>query len=104
MAEARYKAVVLDLFDTLVKWDPTRLPTMKWREREIHSTIPWLVPKLREALDGRFELDQFLTTYQAVFQEISTERHRDGIDITCYERFGRTLALLGVGERSVTLA
>src|SRR2546426_11799995 len=103
MVERKFKAIVLDLFDTLVKWDPTRLPTMKWREREVHSTIPWLVPKLREAMNGQLELDTFLTAYQAVMEEISVERKRDGIEITCRERFARTLKRLEVTTTSAAL-
>lgn len=94
MARDQFKAVVLDLYDTLVKWDPSRLPAMEWGGRPIHSTIPWLVPALTRALDSRFDLPQFLDVYREVMDEIGREKERRGIEITCRERFARTLARL----------
>ena len=41
-----FKAIVLDLFDTLVNWDPDGLPVMHWKGRDIHSTVPWILPKV----------------------------------------------------------
>jgi FMN phosphatase YigB (HAD superfamily) len=98
MAERRFKAVVLDLFDTLVRWEPARLPTLEWRGRSLRSTMPWLLPRIREALDGNFDLDTFLETYHAVIEEITAERERSLIEITCHERFARTLGRLGLPE------
>ncbi len=98
MAEPRFKAVVLDLFDTLVRWEPVRLPTVDWRGRTIRSTTPWLLPQLLEALDGRFELDTYLEAYHAVLGEIAAQREHGAIEITCHERFARTLARLGLPE------
>jgi FMN phosphatase YigB (HAD superfamily) len=98
MAERRFKAVVLDLFDTLVRWEPARLPTLEWRGRSIRSTMPCLLPRIREALDGNFDLDAFLEAYHAVIEEITAERERALIEITCHERFTRTLGRLGLPE------
>jgi HAD superfamily hydrolase (TIGR01549 family) len=91
-----FKAIVLDLFDTLVNWDPDGLPVMHWKGRDIHSTIPWILPKVAEALGANFDRDLFMTTYGAVYEEINDERERDGIEITCFERFVRTLHGLGL--------
>lgn len=96
MAERRFKAVVFDLFDTLVRWDPTRLPTIEWRGRSLRTTTPWLLPKLRHALDEKFDLDTYLEAYHASVEEIIAEREREGIEITCHERFVRTLKRLGL--------
>jgi HAD superfamily hydrolase (TIGR01549 family) len=98
------KAVVLDLFDTLVRWEPERLPLMTWRERTSHSTIPWIVPTLEKLLGPRFNLESFLHVYHQVVEEIGVERERDGTEITCHERFVRTLERLDypeTAERSV---
>lgn len=92
----RFKAVVLDLFDTLVTWDPARLPVMEWNGREIHSTVPWILPRIENALGAKFSRDAFISAYGKVYEEINAERERDGIEITCHERFVRTLARLGV--------
>ena len=39
-----------------------------------------------------------MTAYTAVYEEINHERERDGIEITCFERFERTLQRLGVED------
>ncbi len=100
MDRSAIKAVVFDLFDTLVKWEPERLPLLNWRERVTHSTLPWILPSLEERMGPRFELEQFLTVYHDVVDEINGERERQGIEITCQERFERTLARLGYADRA----
>lgn len=92
------KAVVFDLFDTLVKWEPDRLPLLHWRERSTHSTLPWILPSLEERMGPRFELETFLTIYHEVIDEINAEREREGIEITCQQRFERTLERLGYSD------
>lgn len=99
MGENRYKAVVIDLFDTLVNWNPEGLPLVEWRGREIRSTMPLLFPALETALGDRFDRDAFMNAHAAVYNEIFTERAgRDALEITCYERFVRTLKLLGLDD------
>jgi HAD superfamily hydrolase (TIGR01549 family) len=91
MAEQRFQAVILDLFGTLVEWNPQWLPTFRWGDRVFQSTIPLLIPKLQAALGERFNLDDFVTAYEAVLDEIASQRARDAIEVTCSERFSRTL-------------
>lgn len=98
MADTQIKAVVLDLFDTLVRWEPERLPLLTWRERTYHSTIPLVFPALQELMGPRFEIEAFLNVYHAVVDEIGAEREREHIEITCHERFERTLERLGHPE------
>lgn len=98
MSENRFKAVVLDLFDTLVNWSPGQLPKMQWKGREIHSTIPWIMPTLEEALGPGLEPETFMRAYLSVIEEVNAERDREDIEITCAERFTRTLARMGLGE------
>lgn len=98
MVNGEVKAVVFDLFDTLVKWEPERLPLLHWRERSTHSTLPWILPSLEERMGARFELERFLTVYHDVIDEINAEREREGIEITCQQRFARTLERLGYAD------
>jgi HAD superfamily hydrolase (TIGR01549 family) len=91
-----FKAIVLDLFDTLVNWDPDGLPVLHWKGRDLHSTLPWILPKVAKVLGKKYDLETFMTTYGAVYDEINEERERDGIEITCLERFVRTLQRLGL--------
>jgi HAD superfamily hydrolase (TIGR01549 family) len=98
MSGLGFQAVVLDLFDTLVKWSPDRLPEMEIGGRRVHTTIPWLVPSLERSLGAEFRLDAFLEVYAAVMAEIQTERLATAVEITCHERFRRTLERLNVAS------
>jgi FMN phosphatase YigB (HAD superfamily) len=100
------KAVVLDLFDTLVKWEPDRLPLMELRGKQVRTTMPWVFPKMTELFGAAFDREQFIDVYGAVVEEILEERDREGIEITCHERFHRTLRRLNLGpsHRAVELA
>jgi FMN phosphatase YigB (HAD superfamily) len=97
VAKLEFKAVVLDLFDTLVKWEPERLPLMELRGKTIRTTMPWVFPKLAELFGSAFDRDQFIEVYSAVVEEILEEREREKIEITCHERFHRTLRRMNLG-------
>ena len=99
MARLDYKAVVIDLFDTLVNWNPEGLPLVEWRGREIRSTAPLLFPKLKEALGERFDRDRFMAAHENVYNDIFAQRMlAEAIEITCHERFERTLKKLELGD------
>jgi HAD superfamily hydrolase (TIGR01549 family) len=92
MINREFRAIVVDLFDTLVRWEPERLPLMVINGRAAHSTMPWVFPKLEQRLGSAFDQQGFINIYTSVIEEIALERQRDGIEITCFERFRRTLA------------
>lgn len=94
MAKREFKAIVLDLFDTLVKWEPDRLPVMEVNGRQVHTTMPWIFPALEQRLGEAFDQQGFIEVYSAVVEEILAEREREGTEITCFERFARTLKRL----------
>ncbi len=98
MADYDFKAIVLDLFDTIVTWNPAGLELMTWRGREMRTTMPLLFPVLAEALGERFDREQFMDAHYDVYQEIFAERASTEIEITCHERFERTLRRLGVAD------
>jgi HAD superfamily hydrolase (TIGR01509 family) len=104
MPKHNFRAVVLDLFDTLVKWDPTLLPEIEWRGRRLRSTIAYQIEALRSRLDD-FDSERWLDTYHSVMQEILAEREQRGIEITCDERFALALKRFdpSIGERFPTL-
>lgn len=91
-------AVVLDLFDTLVRWDPERLPLFAWRGREIRSTVPWFIDHLEKAILNRFDRETAIAAYFEVLKEVNDERERDAIEISCLDRFVRMLVRLGLGN------
>jgi HAD superfamily hydrolase (TIGR01549 family) len=102
VGEHRYKAVVIDLFDTLVNWNPEGLPLVEFRGREIRSTTPLLFPALETALGKRFDRDAFMDAHAAVYNEIFTDRSGgDALEVTCLQRFVRTLKRLGIDEKEV---
>jgi HAD superfamily hydrolase (TIGR01549 family) len=92
MFNREFRAIVVDLFDTLVKWEPERLPLMEINGRAMRTTMPWIFPRLRQHLGSDFNQGGFIDIYTAVLEEIALERERDGVEITCWERFVRTLA------------
>lgn len=102
MPEPRFRAVVLDLFDTLVRWNPQQLPQMEIRGRTMPTTIPLLVPSLERGLGAEFRLDRFIDTYSAVMAEIEQERRASAVEVTCHERFRRTLERLGIDDERQT--
>jgi putative hydrolase of the HAD superfamily len=87
-----FRAIVVDLFDTLVRWEPERLPLMELNGRAMRTTMPWIFPRLQQRLGSAFDQGGFIDTYTGVLEEIALEREREGIEITCWERFVRTLA------------
>lgn len=101
MDERRFRAVALDLFGTLVRWSPRELPEMEIGGRRIHTTIPWLVPALERGLGDAFRLDGFVAAYGDVIRAIEVERSAHGIEVTCHERFRRTLERLGARPQAI---
>jgi HAD superfamily hydrolase (TIGR01549 family) len=99
--DERIRAVALDLFGTLVQWSPQRLPEMEIRGRRIHTTIPWLVPTLERGLGNAFRLEAFIEAYGDVLGEIEAERSSRGIEVTCHERFRRTLERLSPSRDTI---
>jgi HAD superfamily hydrolase (TIGR01549 family) len=94
VASHDFKAIVLDLFDTIVTWNPEGLESMTWKGREIRTTMPLLFPVLSGALGDQFDRERFMDAHYEVYQEIFTERASSEIEITCHERFLRTLQRL----------
>jgi len=73
--EPKIEVVVLDLFDTIVKWDPAKLPQMNWKGREIRTTVPWFIARLEQAIDERQKLKRQIK--EEVRQEVEQELRND---------------------------
>ena len=101
MTVARFDAIVFDLFNTIVRWTPGRLPTLERNGRRFPSTLPLLFPILERALASAFDEEGFVEEYLSVLQEIEVERGLDSIEITCHERFERTLRRVAVPATEV---
>lgn len=104
-----YKAVVLDLFDTIVTWNPEGLPLVKWRDREFRNTAPLMYETLDAAFGRPIDRDAFLDAHHEVYREIFAERASDDPrETTCLERLTRTVIRAGfdkegAGELAETL-
>ena len=62
-----YSAVLFDMFDTLVRFERTRLPVAQIGEREVRSSVPQLHRVAAAALPGvglEAFYDAFLWSYQ----------------------------------------
>lgn len=103
MAKPAMKAVVLDLFDTLVKWEPDRLPLMELRGKQVRTTMPWIFSHMEQLFGDAFDRDRFIEVYGAVIDEILEEREREQIEITCHERFHRTIRRLELADHPKSL-
>src|SRR5262249_4732024 len=68
-----------------------------WQGREFRSTIPILIPILERELGAKFDGDRFFQSHRDVYEEIFTARAaHDPHEITCRERFERTLLRMDV--------
>ena len=88
MSNQPYKAIVFDLFDTIVTWDPSGLELVTWRGREMRTTMPLLFPLLDDALGESFDREQFMTAHFDVYQEIFAERSSNEIGCSVTFRAG----------------
>lgn len=92
--------MLFDLFDTLVRFDSTRLPLLKIRGREVRSSVGSLYPQAKEALPG-VTLDAFYEAFYWSYQEAERRRGTDHREISARERLGLFYGRLGVESASV---
>lgn len=95
MSGGRYRAVLFDLFGTLVHFDPASLPEIVIDGRRLHASLGRWTPLLGEVLPG-VEVAAFWEALQATSREIEVERRATCVEIPSRERFRRTLARLDV--------
>jgi len=96
-----YTTVLFDLFDTLVRFDATRLPSVRIRGREIRSSVASLYPIAMAALPG-VTLETFYEAFYWSYQEADRRRAGDHREIPARERFGLFYERLGVETASVS--
>ena len=95
-----YEGVLLDLFGTLVHFDPARLPVVRVGARDVPSTLPALDELLATHAPGVVPA-AFRQALGAVSEELARERMQDHVERPSSERFRRALALVGcTGEVS----
>ena len=95
-----YEGVLLDLFGTLVHFDPARLPVVRVGARDVPSTLPALDELLATHAPGVVPA-AFRQALGAVSEELARERMQDHVERPSSERFRRALARVGyTGEAS----
>jgi len=106
MARREFAAVVLDLYDTIVRWDPAQLPEVEWRGRKFRSTEPFQIEILQPRFGYQLDVERWLGVYHSVVEEIMAEREQGEIETTCDERFVRALTRFGMppGDQMARLA
>ncbi len=96
----RYRAVLFDMFDTLVRFNRDRLPRLQLDGREVHSSVAWLYPVAAAALPG-VTVDAFYEAFLGAYRDAERRREVDHREIPAPERFGFCYARLGVDPSSV---
>jgi putative hydrolase of the HAD superfamily len=90
----RYRAILLDLFGTLITFDASRLPEIEVDGKRIRTTAAALTPLLAEWVPGVTPAE-FLQALAAVTREMAQARVHDLVELPSRERFGRALARVG---------
>jgi putative hydrolase of the HAD superfamily len=93
-APSMYRAVVFDLFGTLIEFDPGRLPTVEVNGGRIPSTIPCFAARLRDYVPA-VPAETFVRALRAASEAFRTAGEGTLIETTSRERF--RLALVHVG-------
>lgn len=92
---ARYKAILFDLFDTLVDLNLARLPLLSVAGRQRRTTGGAVYQELRSYYD-HIGFEEFFSAFLAVSREIEALRTQTHREIHSHERFSRVLHRLGI--------
>ncbi len=96
-----YKAVIFDLFDTLVDFDRTQIPTVTIDGREIRSTAGETYKVLAQhAPHTTFET--YYLTLSAITKELLAIRERDHLEIPARRRYEMLCDRLGMPGAACT--
>jgi FMN phosphatase YigB (HAD superfamily) len=90
-----YAAVLFDLFDTLVHFDPTRLPVVEVAGKSVRSSAGRLLPILADHAPS-VTLEACYDALRASWQEAERLRAVDHREVTAPERMGDMLQRLAV--------
>jgi putative hydrolase of the HAD superfamily len=92
-----YRGVLLDLFGTLIRFDTTRLPTVRIHGQEIRSTVGGLGDVLARWVPGTSP-EEFLPVLVTVSDEMARVRAYDHVELPSRERFRRALERIGCDD------
>jgi HAD superfamily hydrolase (TIGR01549 family) len=98
-----YTTVLFDLFDTLVRFDATRLPAVEINGREVRSSVGLLYPLAAPAFPG-VGLEEFYAAFLWSYQEAERRRAATHREIPAGERLGLFYVRLGFEPMAVPTA
>jgi FMN phosphatase YigB (HAD superfamily) len=95
-----YTTILFDLFDTLVRFDRSRLPVLRLRGRETRTSVGLLHPVAAAALPG-VTVEAFYDAFYWSYQEAERRRASDHREIAARERFALLYGRLGLEASAV---
>jgi FMN phosphatase YigB (HAD superfamily) len=95
-----YTTILFDLFDTLVRFDRSRLPILRLRGREARTSVGLLHPVAAPALPG-VTVEAFYDAFYWSYAEAERRRAADHREIAAHERFALLYGRLGVEASAV---
>jgi HAD superfamily hydrolase (TIGR01509 family) len=93
----RYRAVLLDMFDTLVDFHWDRLPLVAFDGEQVRSTSPRVFEAVRRLLPG-LAWEAFVQAFVGSYREVEAIRQTTEREVPVQERFQMVLGRLGVTE------
>ncbi len=98
-----YRAVLLDLFNTVVRVNREKLPALEWEGKTLRTTMGGVRPVV-ERFFPKIPFSLFFTTLLEVSRELDEIRTRGLREVPSLERFRRTLCRLGEADSPKNLA
>jgi HAD superfamily hydrolase (TIGR01509 family) len=95
-----HRAVLFDMFDTLVRFDPERLPTVEIGGRRFRSSAGQL-HALTRTIWPELSLATFYEAFVESFRDAERRRAQDHREIAATERFDLFYTRLGVDPESI---
>jgi len=94
----RYRAVLLDMFDTLVPFRWERLPVVRIDGQDVRSTSPFVYNVMKPACP-EVSLEDFCRAFVESYRTAEELRRRDDKEISARQRFQFLFERLGVFQR-----
>lgn len=91
----RYTTVLFDLFDTLIRLDRRRLPTVRIDGRDVRTSAAGIYPGVAALIPG-VTLEAFYAAFLWSYEEAERQRAADHREIPARERLGFCYARLGL--------
>jgi putative hydrolase of the HAD superfamily len=93
----KYRAVIFDMFDTLVNFRNVHLPLVQINGREVRSTSPFVYEVLKP-LCGTIPFEAFFHAFMGTYQAAEEMRNREQREVTARERFRMLFARLQIPD------